>query len=129
MPKHPIYTAMLPESGRLAIGRPHPSGRAAMRMLENEGFRFEGYIDIFDGGPTMVAPTDAIRSIAEARSARVIATDNQDDSRAIAATGHLTSFRACNAEIAIHPDGVAIDAASAHGLGVAIGDEIVHVPR
>ena len=129
MPKHPIYTAMLPENARLTIGRPHPSGRAAMRMLENEGFRFEGYIDIFDGGPTMVAPTDAIRSIAEAHSATVIATDNRDDGRAIAATGHLTGFRACNAEVAVHADGVAIDAASADCLGVAIGDEIVHVPR
>ncbi len=37
MPKHPIYTAMLTETARAAIGLPHPSGRAAMRMLENEG--------------------------------------------------------------------------------------------
>ena len=38
MPKHPIYIAMLPESARAVIGLPHPSGRAAMRMLESEGF-------------------------------------------------------------------------------------------
>ena len=57
MPKHPIYTAMLSENARAAIGLPHPSGRAAMRMLENEGFAFENYIDIFDGGPTMTART------------------------------------------------------------------------
>jgi len=37
-PKHPIYIAMLSETARAAIGLPHPSGRAAMRMLENEGF-------------------------------------------------------------------------------------------
>ncbi len=29
-----------------------------MRMLEDEGFAFEGYVDIFDGGPTMTARTD-----------------------------------------------------------------------
>ncbi|WP_066488757.1 arginine N-succinyltransferase, partial [Sphingomonas sp. CCH9-F2] len=57
MPKHPIYTAMLSDTARAAIGLPHPSGRAAMRMLENEGFAFENYIDIFDGGPTMTART------------------------------------------------------------------------
>jgi arginine N-succinyltransferase len=27
-------------------------------MLEEEGFTFDRYIDIFDGGPTVTAPTD-----------------------------------------------------------------------
>jgi arginine N-succinyltransferase len=68
MPKTPIYTAMLPESARSVIGVPHPKGRAAMKMLENEGFQFDCYIDIFDGGPTMLAPTDQIRTIRESRT-------------------------------------------------------------
>ena len=51
MPKHPVYVAMLSDSARSAIGVPHPSGRAAMRMLEDEGYAYEGYVDIFDGGP------------------------------------------------------------------------------
>ena len=34
-----------------------------MRMLENEGFRYEGYVDIFDGGPSMVARTDEVKSV------------------------------------------------------------------
>ena len=71
MPKHPIYTAMLSDTARAAIGLPHPSGRAAMRMLENEGFAFENYIDIFDGGPTMTARTDQVRTIRDARDATV----------------------------------------------------------
>ena len=49
MPKHPVYVAMLEDNARSVIGVPHPSGRAAMRMLENEGFRYTGYLDIFDG--------------------------------------------------------------------------------
>ena len=55
MPKHPVYVAMLDDDAREVIGLPHPTGRAAMKMLEKEGFRFEGYVDIFDGGPTMLA--------------------------------------------------------------------------
>ena len=70
MPKHPIYTAMLTDGARAAIGLPHPSGRAAMRMLEHEGFAFENYVDIFDGGPTMTARTDQVRTVREARPAR-----------------------------------------------------------
>ena len=34
MPKHPVYIAMLNGEARKVIGVPHPSGRAAMRMLE-----------------------------------------------------------------------------------------------
>ena len=60
------------ESARAVIGLPHPSGRAAMRMLENEGFAFENYIDIFDGGPTMTARTDAIASIQNARDCTLV---------------------------------------------------------
>ena len=49
------------------MGQPHPTGRAALRMLEHEGFAFDRYIDIFDGGPTVTAQTDQIRTIREAR--------------------------------------------------------------
>jgi arginine N-succinyltransferase len=41
MPKHPVYIAMLSDDARSVIGVPHPTGRAAMRMLEDEGFRHE----------------------------------------------------------------------------------------
>ena len=47
--------------------RAPPHRRAAMRMLEREGFSGEGYIDIFDGGPTMSAKTDEIRTIRDAQ--------------------------------------------------------------
>ena len=87
MPKHPIYTAMLPESARAVMGVPHPSGRAAMRMLESEGFAHEGYVDIFDGGPTMAAPTDQIRT--DPRRARV-------DDRPRSATSRDGQARCCS---------------------------------
>jgi arginine/ornithine N-succinyltransferase beta subunit len=37
-------------------------------MLEDEGFTRSGLIDIFDGGPTVTAPRDHIRTIRNARS-------------------------------------------------------------
>ncbi|MCJ9429726.1 arginine N-succinyltransferase [Kordiimonas marina] len=51
MPKFPIYRALLPEAARNVIGKPHDSARPAIKLLENEGFRFSGAVDIFDGGP------------------------------------------------------------------------------
>jgi arginine N-succinyltransferase len=128
MPKHPIYQAMLTESARAVIGVPHPTGRAAMRMLEDEGFTAEGYIDIFDGGPTMTAPTDQVRTVRTAVEAAVTGIDAEGGQRAILSAGRLGQFRATLGEVSL-ADGVAIDPASAAALGVAIGDTILHAAR
>jgi len=67
MPRFPIYTALLPETAQAVIGVPHPGSVPAKAMLEAEGFVYDGYVDIFDAGPTLHAQTDRLRSIAEAR--------------------------------------------------------------
>jgi arginine N-succinyltransferase len=129
MPKHPVYIAMLPDSARSAIGLPHPSGRAAMRMLEQEGFAYEGYIDIFDGGPTMTARTDRVESIAKARAAKVLAVDAEAGEPVMLASGRLADFRCCFGRLAHVDGGAAIDSASAQALGVDIGDKVWSVER
>jgi len=60
MPKLPIYTALLPGDARSVIGKPHDNARPAVHMLEKEGFRFSGAVDIFDGGPEMEVHKRAI---------------------------------------------------------------------
>ncbi len=130
MPKHPIYTAMLPDSARAVIGVPHPTGRAAMRMLENEGFEWEKYLDIFDGGPTMTVKTDAIKSVREARDSKITAIrDTQVGEKILAACGQLGGFRCAFGWIETHSDGVTLDRECAELLGVAEGDSISHVAR
>ncbi|NNC60237.1 MAG: arginine N-succinyltransferase [Erythrobacter sp.] len=130
MPKHPVYVAMLDDEAKKVIGLPHPTGRAAMRMLEKEGFRYEGYVDIFDGGPSMVAQTDSVKGVAEAKECTVsdIALDMGE--RALLAAGRLTEFRSCYGARELRADGsVAIDAQSADLLRVGVGDTVWSVPR
>ncbi|MXO76218.1 arginine N-succinyltransferase [Altererythrobacter aerius] len=130
MPKHPVYIAMLEESARTAIGMPHPTGRAAMRMLEEEGFRHDGYVDIFDGGPTMTARTSDVKSVREARPTRISHANLDIGERAIIATGALGTFRAAFGMRDIQPDGtVEIDRISAGVLEVGEGDMVWSVPR
>ena len=133
MPKHPVYIAMLSDAARSVIGVPHPSGRAAMRMLENEGFAWEKYVDIFDGGPTMTVRTDQIASIRGAVTTIVSAVDDRlagDHAEArLISTGRLAHFRAAYGRIAPHGDGVAIDRAAADLLGVEPDMIITHVAR
>jgi arginine N-succinyltransferase len=115
---------MLSETARAAIGMPHPSGRAAMRMLENEGYAFERYIDIFDGGPTMTAMTDNVKSIRDAREA-VIAGIGDDGTDALVAAGKLADFRCVYGKIGND----VLDAGSAQLLGVKPGDTISYIAR
>jgi len=129
MPKHPVYVAMLSDSARAAIGVPHPSGRAAMRMLEEEGFSHDGYIDIFDGGPTMTARTDEVVSIRDAKCSTVIQTDSTTGQRALLAAGRLTGFHSCYGLCEDAEDGVVIDKAAAELLAVSPGDKVWTVPR
>ncbi len=130
MPKHPVYVAMLDESARKVIGTPHPTGRAAMRMLENEGFRYDGYVDIFDGGPTMIAETDQVASVSASAQRHCTDVNLAEGERAIIATGRLSNFRACYGARREDGDGgIAIDANAADLLDVKEGDLVWSVAR
>src|SRR5262244_2240041 len=63
MPRHPVYANLLPESARAVIGEVHDDTRAARALLEQEGFRYEGYVDIFDAGPTVECFRENIHAI------------------------------------------------------------------
>ncbi|MFD1105810.1 arginine N-succinyltransferase [Sphingobium olei] len=123
MPKTPIYTAMLTDSARAVIGLPHPNGRAAMRMLETEGFENAGYVDIFDGGPTMVGQVDQLKTIAAARDVTLSSMHDKGGDRMLIATGRLAHYR-CTWGF-VQDDGtggLSLDAASAARLGLQPGD-------
>ena len=130
MPKHPVYISMLSDAARSAIGVPHPTGRAAMRMLENEGFRYDGYVDIFDGGPSMLAQTDSVTTVQESRRTTLVDANLQEGESAIIATGRLQSFRACyGARKLDQSGGIAIDSVAADTLNVGVGDTVWSVSR
>jgi arginine N-succinyltransferase len=129
MPKTPIYVALLAESARAVMGQPHPSGRAALRMLEEEGFTFDRYIDIFDGGPTVTAQTDRIRTIQQSAFDTVEEIGDAGKAKMIVAAGRLREFRACCATVRRLKTGIAIDAEAARLLEVKIGDQVLAVPR
>jgi len=130
MPRSPIYVALLSEEAKAVIGQPHPSGRAALRMLEHEGFQFDRYVDIFDGGPTVTARTDDIRTVREARLDKIGEIGEGGTQKVLAAAGDLKDFRACCASVKKLPKkGVMIDRQAAELLEVGVGDTIVTVAK
>lgn len=133
MPRHPIYTALLPDAARAVIGQPHASGRPALAMLLAEGFVHDSYVDVFDGGPTVSARIDDLASVRTARTTVIGAlADGVAAPCHVVASGTLAGFQAFAAPVgdagndagraAILPAGIA------GPLDLAPGTEITHAP-
>jgi len=130
MPRSPVYVALLTDAARAVIGQPHPSGRAALRMLEEEGFSYDRYIDIFDGGPTVTAQTDSIRTVRESSLETVCEIGEGGRTKTLLAAGRLKDFRACFAMTKrAAKKGLCIDAGAAALLEVKVGDQVLAVAR
>ena len=67
MPNNPVYVNLLPQEARDVLGKVHKNTEPARRLLEQEGFRFENYVDIFDGGPTLEARIQDLRAVRDSR--------------------------------------------------------------
>ncbi|MCV5217436.1 arginine N-succinyltransferase, partial [Escherichia coli] len=63
MPRLPIYINLLSQEAQAVIGQVHDITRPALKLLEREGFTNRGYVDIFDGGPTVECDLRNIDSV------------------------------------------------------------------
>lgn len=128
MPKHPVYIQLLPPEAQGVIGRPHPAGEPAHRLLLEEGFRDDGYVDIFDAGPTLHAGIDTLKAVRDSRLAPVAAiADDAEAPLALACAGQGSAFRAAGGRLRPGPEGPTLSRALAAALGVIEGDEVRHV--
>lgn len=63
LPRHPLYVTYLANEAQDAIGKVHVNTAPARRLLEEEDFYFDGYIDVFDGGPVLQSRLRNLRSL------------------------------------------------------------------
>jgi arginine N-succinyltransferase len=125
MPKHPIYLQLLDEPARGCIGRPHASSKAAMELLLKEGFRYEGYVDVFDAGPQVQAHPGEIATVRNSRLARVLPGEpGHDADEAMVATTGLSRFAVGCGPVRLTSDGVVLSQALRLQLQAAEGDEV-----
>jgi len=129
MPKHPIYTALLPDAARAAIGKPHRESAMAMAMLLAEDFRYDGHVDVFDGGPQISIARDKIRTVMDSRPVRV-ATNGPERPAVplLLSNALLEHFRVVETEGGAEDGTVILNDQTRRALGVQVGDKVRIAP-
>lgn len=129
MPPYPIYIALLPKDARDAIAKPHRDAKPAYNMLVKEGFEFNNYVDIFDGGPVVECKTADISAIKNSRVYKVKSAGDETAQGAkpndiMAASGSRATFRAIRSSI-LHDETYAyLDSEQKRALNIVDGDKI-----
>src|SRR5690554_7110765 len=135
MPKYPIYLPMLPEEARAVIGMVHDNTRPALKMLQAEGFNFNGMVDIFDGGPAVEAFVNSIRTVRESINrhtmvvSKPINLDVPPEQRVMISNRSFRDFRVTTLPMeCIGPDTVRIPREVAEALLIESGDPVRLAP-
>ena len=135
MPKHPVYVTLLPPAARDAVGAVHADAAPARAMLEQEGFRYEGYVDIFDAGPTLECFRDTIDAVRRSQTMTVTLEEEDpvpdsltDDVLWLVSNRKFEDFRAIVAAAPSRFDRFPLLPYAATALAVGDGDEIRAVP-
>ncbi|MBL8511514.1 MAG: arginine N-succinyltransferase [Betaproteobacteria bacterium] len=131
MPKYPLYSSFLTPEAQAVIGKTHELTRPALAMLEDEGFRYEGHVDIFDAGPTVECKIGDIGAVAESHLYRVeIAPAEGAVARPTWLMSNLAfaDFRAMLVRGGPVGDVFAMDSETAAQLHVRPGDSVRAVP-
>lgn len=130
MPIHPIYVSFLSEQAQQAMGRVHDNTRPALAMLNKEGFNFNGFIDIFDGGPLVEAFVSNLLTVRESAHRKVLINESLTDDCEelpyhLVSNGALASFRVVlAASTQVKNETVSLSPESAKQLNVSMGDTV-----
>jgi arginine N-succinyltransferase len=131
MPHYPVYVPLLPGEAQAAMGQVHGEGELPFRILTEEGFEPDEYIDIFDGGPILQAHKNALRSFSHSMLRTAVACSGEDAARAtcLVAAAREDNFRAVLTECAAPDlsDKLILTPDAMRSLQVANGDSVLCV--
>jgi arginine N-succinyltransferase len=130
MPRYPIYVTLLPQAAQAVIGKPHAASQPAARILMEEGFYYEDYVDLFDAGPTLQGERGRIATICGSKSMPVAAIGPVvSDTRRMIGNTVLENLRYVQDILHENPDGtVVITPGVAQRLQVQKGDNVRFAP-
>lgn len=130
MPRFPIYTTLLSKKAQEVIGKPHDMARGAIKLLELEGFRKVGSVDIFDGGPTFMAHRDLIWTVSESKKGTIAGVVDGSSSKSLTmvANPSIENFKVALTNVVETESGDWLPAIAAKELDIEAGDTIIFAP-
>lgn len=130
LPKYPIYIDILPKSAQRVIERVHAGSEPAKAMLERQGFKCTGYVDIFDGGATLVAERDQIGVVRESRVVTLSAIDELPEAtpKYMVSNDGLADFRCAAGRVQVAGEGATITPRLAGRVSLKPGDRFRYYP-
>lgn len=126
MPRHPLYVAYLPQEAQEVIGRVHVDTAPALRLLEQEGMHYEGYVDIFDAGPVLQARVSELRALRESEMSIVDSVPPvlTNDRPRLVATATMQDFRVITAQARPRQGRITLSAEEQQLLACRAGDAV-----
>jgi arginine N-succinyltransferase len=130
MPKHAFYVDFLTPAAQQVIADVHPNTEPARRILESEGMRYEGYVDIFDAGPTLEAYTQDLRIVRKSRMRQVTITETAllGEQALLIGNENYQDFRAIICSSKVDATYIYLTQAEADALAVVSGQQLRVVP-
>lgn len=132
MPKYPIYVSLLSKAAQAVIGKVHEKTLPALKLLQQEGFSCQGYVDIFDAGPTVEANLLNIRTAQASRKIQIEIDDQKakDATLCYVINTQINQFRAKTTEVFVDKDAKVayLSKKCAEALLVENGDSIRIAP-
>jgi arginine N-succinyltransferase len=131
MPKYPIYLSLMPKSAQAAVGMVNSASEPAKAMLERQGFKYTGYVDIFDGGPTLIAERASIDVVAKSKREKVVSISelHEETAKFMVSNDQFAGFRCAVGRLEeVASGGVNITPRLARRAGVNVGDIVCYYP-
>lgn len=131
MPRYPIYVTLLPPAAQAVIGDILNSSKPAAKILMEEGFTHEGYVDLFDGGPTLQAERTRIATVCCSTKATVAAMRTVlSEKRFMICSTVLENMRFVVDHLQVNEDQtVTLSEQTARRLQVDIGAQVRFAPQ
>ncbi|WP_165313596.1 arginine N-succinyltransferase [Vibrio ziniensis] len=103
MPHYPLYVPLIDEEAQAVMGQVHQDAELQYQLLNDQGFEPDKYVEIFDSGPILTAPHNALPICLNMKTGSVVGEPLHADTKqylvgyqgakgfcAFIATGHLT---------------------------------------
>lgn len=128
MPHYPVYVPLLTPAAQAALGKARPDLAAVEKLLHKEGLSYQGYVDIFDAGPTLEARTSDLASIKNSSLCTPEVSTNAEPEGPCVLISNLHSTHFRSALTRLDPQAPVISAELANALHLQQGDQARFVP-